>query len=241
MKEILSMTALKRSPKGLTDTSLLDNLVMAYLTRYSDPKYPILEIGVYRGDSALPLYEAARQQMRELHLVDNFSFLETQSGIKRFINEVLMPNLAEVDPDLRGLNVYVESSLEINFTRKFSFFHIDTPNPAADIETCLRLAAPRSVICLDDFLHMPEYIDAVVYAVQAGKLFPFMLGVAKIWCTNDPEFSRELSSQPKIYEDLGSVFRVARRTLLGHDVVKVFSLGSKRYRATMDELRRTYR
>lgn len=137
-----------------------------------------VEIGVYKGGSALRLYEIALRQDRTLHLFDTFAGMPIATSADRH----QIGDFGDVDLDtIRAalpaaiFHVGVYPATHPPDLRDVAFIHCDCDqydSYQAVIRTMYPLLVPHGVLLFDDYFDLPGARRAIEEHFPASRLIP---------------------------------------------------------------------
>jgi hypothetical protein len=166
----------------------LDFDLFDWLLSQQRPPGDLLEIGVFKGQSAVAIGGHLRpgEEFRVCDIFersdyDGLTRREFETNYRRFHST--LPSV--VDDSSLNIRNYVEP-------HSCRFIHIDGSHLyefiKSDIEAALDLATPDAIIVLDDYrtMHTPGVAAATWAAVVEGRLFPVCLSEVKLYATTQP-------------------------------------------------------
>jgi hypothetical protein len=192
----------------------------------------LLEIGVYRGKSAILLGYLLQGEER-LVLCDLFG-APAPTADNESENIRLYPNLNRelFEHDYRRFHMRLPEILECpsdtllgerKVARTFRFVHIDGGHTydavEADIKTTHAILHEWGVVAFDDHinLHAPGVVAAVWKEIASGRLVPFCMTERKMYAQLSPPRKEHLASL-KEWAHAHPLLEFSTRSLFGHEI-----------------------
>jgi len=151
--------------------SIVDRLVLDALVAEAERSPPgcIVEVGVYRGGSAIRLHGIAVAQQRELHLFDTFCGMPFQDSgdmhaVGDFGDHVSLPTLRQAMPHATFHVGIFPHTLTTDVSR-IAFAHVDCDQYRSTVDCIDRLRplmVDGGVMWFDDFADVPSARKAVL-------------------------------------------------------------------------------